>query len=88
MYFVYLLESLKDGGWYIGFSEEVNQRVIFHNAGNNASTKERRPLRLIYYEAYLCKKDALGREKFLKSGSGHRFLKRQLTHFLSGKLQS
>lgn len=84
MYFVYLLESLKDGGWYIGFSEDVNQRLIYHNAGRNVSTADRRPLRLIYYEAYQNKMDALGREKFLKSGSGHRFLRKPLFHFLSG----
>lgn len=84
MYFVYLLESLKDGGWYIGFSEDVHQRLIKHNAGDNASARDRGPLRLVYYEAYLHKMDALGREKFLKSGSGHRFLKKQLFHFLSG----
>ena len=38
---------------------------------------------LIYYEAYLEEEDALGREKFLKSGSGRRFLKKQLRHYLA-----
>ncbi len=41
------------------------------------------PWRLIYYEAYLNQEDALGREKYLKSGSGRRFLKAQLRHYLA-----
>jgi putative endonuclease len=82
MYYVYLLLSRKDLKFYIGFTEEVNRRVDDHNSGKVASTADRRPLELIYYEAYLDKADALGREKFLKSGSGHRFIKKQLNHYL------
>jgi putative endonuclease len=67
MHFVYLLESQKDDGWYIGFSEDIHRRMTDHNAGKNISTKDRRPLRLIYYEAYLQKADALRCEKFLKA---------------------
>jgi len=40
-------------------------------------------LKLIYFEAYLNQSDALGREKFLKSGSGHRFIKKQLNNYLA-----
>jgi hypothetical protein len=38
---------------------------------------------LIYYEAYLEEQDALGREQYLKSGGGRRFLKNQLRHYLT-----
>ena len=82
MHYVYILKSLTDQGWYIGYSEDVHQRLGDHNAGKNVSTKSRRPLILIYYEAYLNKLDALGREKFLKSGSGRRFLEKQMRHYL------
>ena len=37
---------------------------------------------LIYFEGYLVKEDALGREKFLKSGSGYKYLHKQLKHYL------
>jgi putative endonuclease len=76
MHFVYVLKSLKDQGWYIGYTENLERRLNDHNMGKNTSTKPRRPLILIYYEAYLNKFDALGREKFLKSGSGRRFLEK------------
>lgn len=83
MFYVYVIESQVGAGWYIGFSLDPYQRVITHNSGGNASTKRLRPWKLIYYEAYLLKADALGRERFLKSGSGHRYLKKQLRHYLS-----
>jgi putative endonuclease len=53
-----------------------------HQEGKSFATSYRRPWRLIYYEAYLEEEDAIGREKFLKSGSGRRFLKNQLRHHL------
>jgi putative endonuclease len=69
--------------WYIGFTEDIQQRIIDHNSGKTFSTSYRRPLEMIYYEAYLEKSDALGRERFLKSGSGYKFLRKQLAHYLA-----
>lgn len=83
MYYVYLLRSQVDGGWYIGYTSDLRRRLIEHNRGDTISLVHRRPLFLIYYEAYLHKKDATGRERFLKSGSGHLFLKKQLVNFLN-----
>ena len=82
-YYVYLLQSLKDKSLYIGFTENLGSRLQEHNSGGNASTKKSIPYDLIYFEGYKNKADALGREKFLKSGSGWRYLKKQLAHFLS-----
>ncbi|MFA5004592.1 MAG: GIY-YIG nuclease family protein [Candidatus Omnitrophota bacterium] len=81
MYFVYILLSKKDNKLYIGFSEDVHSRFEKHCSGSVKATKRRRPLELIYYEAYLDKRDAEGREIFLKSGSGHRFIRKQLKYF-------
>lgn len=73
---------MKDEGWYIGYTSDLKKRIQEHNRGENKSTSYRGDLRLIYYEAYLHKMDAMGRERFLKSGSGRRFLKKQLAHYL------
>lgn len=81
MHFVYILQSQKDGDWYTGYTSDIKNRLDSHNAGNTKSTRSRRPFDLIYYEAYVDKMDALGRERFLKSGSGHRFIRKQLKHF-------
>lgn len=69
---------------YIGYTPaEINKRIEKHNRGEVLSTKAYKPWKLIYCELYLNKSDAVGREKFLKSGSGWRFLKKQLTHYFS-----
>lgn len=84
MFYVYLLQSELNHLFYVGFSENPQERLVAHNSGGNPSTKAGRPWKLIYLEGYLDKKDALGREKFLKSGSGKTYLKKQLLHYLMG----
>ena len=82
MFYVYVIQSGSDLGLYIGMSGNLRRRLAEHQEGESNSTKGRGPWRLIYYEAYLEKEDAMGREVFLKSGSGRRFLDKQLRiHF-------
>jgi len=66
MFFVYLLQSRKDKGFYIGFAPDLKERLEKHSQGLVKSTKDRQPMSLVYYEAYGSKKDALMREKRLK----------------------
>jgi len=71
--------------WLLGQS---SKRFSEHVSGGSFATSHRGPWQLIYYEAYLNQADALGRERYLKSGAGRRFLKAQLRHYLSEKLLS
>ena len=87
MFYVYVLHSLEDRGFYIGFSTDLRRRMSEHKQGASFATKYRGPWKLIYYEAYIDRQDAEGRERYLKSGSGRRFLRQQLRHYL-GKLPS
>ena len=80
MFYVYILQSDYDDGLYIGMSRDLKRRLEEHQRGASQSTKGRRPWRLIYYEAYLQKRDAVGREIFLKSGGGRKFIERQLRY--------
>ena len=73
------------GGWYIGYSTNLKQRIADHNQHKNVSTSKANNWNLIYCETYVEKMDALGREKFLKSGSGRKFLKKQMRHYLEEK---
>ncbi|MFZ3030538.1 MAG: GIY-YIG nuclease family protein [Microgenomates group bacterium] len=68
MYYVYILKSLVDGKIYTGFTSDLKHRYQQHLDGMVFSTKNRRPLKLIYYEAFLSKIDAAKQEKYLKSG--------------------
>ncbi len=83
MHYVYVLRSLKDRNFYTGYTTDLWQRVADHNAGKARTTRHRRPLELIYYEAYLLPKDAKAHELFLKSGSGKRYIRKQLSHYFS-----
>ena len=68
MWYVYILESLKDNDHYVGLTDDLKNRFKKHNQGKVASTKFRTPFKLIHYEAYLHKNDATNREQFLKTG--------------------
>lgn len=83
MFYVYVLRSENDSGFYIGFSSNLRLRLKTHRDGNAPATAHRGPWKLVYYEAYLIQADALGREKYLKSGAGRKFLKSQLRHYLA-----
>ena len=84
MYYVYILENQNDRSWYIGFTENLKKRVSDHQNGKGGrTTKLKKDWLLIYYEAYLQKTDAIVREKFLKSGSGRRFLYKQIANYLN-----
>ncbi len=66
MFYFYILRSLKDRNLYSGYTGDLKQRVKDHNFGQVASTRNRRPLELIYYEAYRSGKDARLRERQIK----------------------
>jgi len=83
MYFVYVLISDFDGKFYIGFTNNVTQRLKDHNSGKVSSTSSRRPFRIIYYEAHLCKTDALRREQYFKTSKGKTTLKQMLRDSLA-----
>ena len=83
MHYVYILRSVKDGGFYIGYSANLRRRLAQHVKGDALATSQRGPWRLVYYEAYLEQADALGREKYLKSGGGRKLFKNQLRNYLA-----
>jgi putative endonuclease len=83
MFYVYVLQSAVDAGLYIGFTTDLRQRLKQHQAGDSRSTAHRGPWILIYYEAYCMRQDAEGRERFLKSGAGRRYLAKQSLHWFT-----
>jgi len=77
-YCVYVLRSKLDDNLYVGFTTDLDQRLVAHNSGSVLSTAPRRPFKLIFCEYYLSKIDAIRRERYLKSSSGKRSLKLML----------
>lgn len=84
MYYVYLLQ-LKDAKIYTGSTGDLRRRLLEHQQGKVISTENKRPLKLIHYEAYILKSDAARRERYLKTTEGKRFLKQQIKDFLALK---
>ena len=82
MFYTYVLLSEKDEEFYMGFTKDLRERLEKHKTGKVKSTADRRPLKLIYYEACLHERDAIKREKYFKTGFGRRFLKNRLESFL------
>ena len=66
MYYVYVLRSVVDSRYYIGFSADLRKRVANHNAGLNQATKAGLPWELLYYEAFQNELAARRREQKLK----------------------
>jgi len=85
-YYTYVLKSLKDGNLYVGWTDDLRERYKKHNDGNVESTKNRRPLEIIYYEACLSKEGAIMREKYFKTGFGRRYLKNRLAGSRGGRV--
>ncbi len=80
--FVYVLRSMKDGLFYTGFTRDLNQRFRMHNGGSVESTKDRTPFELVYFEGCRNEKDALHRERYLKSTYGKRYIGSRLKYYL------
>ena len=85
MFYIYLLEHQIDKSWYIGYTENLKRRLKEHQSDSDSRTTSLKKgnYKLIYYESYLNKQDVLGREKFLKSGSGRKYLKKQLKNYFN-----
>jgi len=82
MWYVYILKSKKYKWFYVGMTNDLQNRFNLHNKGKVESTKKLKPFILIYYETLINKYDAVKREKFLKTGWGKDWIKRTLENYL------
>jgi putative endonuclease len=85
MFYIYCLESIKNGELYFGFTKNLKNRLKEHNQKLNFSTKRYAPWKLIYYEASINENDARRREKYLKTSQGRRMMKIRLKEYLYNK---
>jgi putative endonuclease len=77
-YAIYILKSFKDDNLYIGCTSDLQKRLREHNSGRVGSTKNRRPLKLIFFEKYSDKYEAYNKEKFYKTARGKREVKSKI----------
>ena len=81
--FVYVLRCI-DNKLYTGSTRDLQNRLTAHNMGKVRTTKNRRPVQLIYTEEFDDYSSAYKRELYLKSGSGREWLKAQMEGWPSG----
>lgn len=77
MYYVYILR-LCSGTYYTGSTPNLQKRLREHQAGKNLSTRNLRPVQIVFFCAFPEKLNALRFEKYLKSGSGIAFRTKRL----------
>jgi putative endonuclease len=76
-YYTYILQSLKNGDLYIGSTADIYSRLQRHNNVGIKSTKPYRPWKLLEYEQYNSRGEAVRRERFLKTHQQKEMLKRK-----------
>jgi putative endonuclease len=77
MFHVYLLVCA-DNRTYVGWTDNLEDRLLRHNKGYVPATKDRLPIFLKAYFAFNNKETAFSFEKYLKTGSGRAFLNKHL----------
>jgi len=79
MYTVYVLYSKSADKLYIGFTSNLEQRLISHNfLAKKGYTVKYKPWKIIYTEEYKSKQEAMKREKGLKSSRGRAFIRENI----------
>jgi putative endonuclease len=76
--YTYVLRSIVNGSYYVGFTHDLRKRVAEHNKGLNQSTRPLKPWEVLYYEAHRNEQDARRREKYLKTSSGKQALRNMI----------
>jgi len=74
MYWVYILESLKDYGYYTGSTSNLDDRLERHYSGRSKATKARLPLELVYKKGFQKKSEALRFERYIKRRKSKQYI--------------
>ena len=86
MYHLYIIKSVNIGRLYVGYTEDLTDRLRKHNAGSVKSTKAYKPYKIIYTESFPDKTSARKRELFLKSGQGRKWIKENIDKWRDGRV--
>ena|GEM_PF-227578 len=83
MFYAYVLKSRKNGKFYIGHTEDLQRRITEHNSNKHRTqfTALNGPWKLVFFETFSTRSEAMKRERFLKSGKGREYIKKGLGKF-------
>ena len=86
-YWVYILQSLKDHSFYIGYSSDVDRRLVQHNTSNSGYTARKQPWVLVHSEMFISETEAIRRERFIKKQKDKAFIIRLIVRPLRSILE-
>ncbi|MBI3662396.1 MAG: GIY-YIG nuclease family protein [Acidobacteria bacterium] len=75
-FFLYILQSTATGRFYIGQTQNLQERVAYHNANYSPALKNRGPWKLLYSEEFAARSEAVRRESYIKRQKDRRFIER------------
>ena len=78
MFYAYVIKSLHYDFFYKGHCENLEVRLAQHNSGMTVSIRKYVPFRVIYFEEFVTRAQAIQREKYFKTAAGRWFLKEKL----------
>jgi len=78
MYYAYVLKNLRFDFYYKGHCQNIEERLGQHNSGMTSSIKKYTPFKVVYFEEFESREEAVKREKYFKSAAGRRFLKTKM----------
>jgi putative endonuclease len=74
MFYVYILHSESSGHYYIGQTQDLKKRIHRHNTNQSKYTKNKGPWKLVYFEAYLLRTEAIKRETKIKKMKSRKYI--------------
>jgi len=78
-YYTYVLKCEKTETFYTGTTNNLERRIEQHNKGQVYYTKNKLPIKLVYFEACLNKHNAYRREQYLKTTMGKRYIRNRIS---------
>ena len=79
-WYTYIIYSTKIDKYYIGSTEDLNWRLERHNMGWGKYTKRGIPWKMVYFEKYKTKTEALRREKEIKNKKSRNYIEALICH--------
>jgi putative endonuclease len=76
MFYTYIIQSQTSGRFYVGHTEDLDNRVHEHNSGESKSTRNKGPWKLVYSESFPSRAEAQKREYEIKSKKSSESIKR------------
>ncbi len=74
MFYTYILYSVSKDRYYVGYTSDLAVRLNRHNTGSSSSTKSGIPWKIVYFEEFATKSEAIKRELSIKNMKSRKYI--------------